>query len=97
MTHIVRTRAASETSAATLAESAHSGQQIQAGVLAMLLDMRKASPTRAHAKQLAQQQRFDADLFERLAKYVNTPSIGRTRAATDGTEQRQVYEVCGSL
>lgn len=70
MTHVVRTRALSET-------DSPNGSTIDAFGLSEILDARK-DPKKAQAAQmLSQRYKLDTKVIERLAKRYNTPSIAR--------------------
>lgn len=86
MTHVVRTRALSET-------DTPSSNTIDAFGLSDLLDQRKHAPNAQTAEQLAKQYRLDPLLVERLAAKYNSPSVARqnTVQMQDG-EQRTYRE-----
>jgi hypothetical protein len=86
MTHVVRTRALSET-------DTPQSNTIDAFGLSDLLDQRKQATDPSKLDQLAKQYRLDPLLVERLAKKYNSPSVGRTNTVQlqDG-EQRTYRE-----
>lgn len=73
MTHVIRTRALSESDD----PSVFNGNSIDAFGLSELLDARRDSKKAQTTQMLTQRYKLDTNLIERLAKRYNTPSVAR--------------------
>jgi hypothetical protein len=63
--------------------------RLQVPVLASLLDERKALTSRFELDRLAERYNMDGELLERLARYVNTPSVSKEAVRMTMTENNE--------